>query len=1198
MAPPALQIRVPNVNSPKFFESSCSSPTTPVSYNHFHLDDTQPRQQPQAAPQKVPPKALTTADKVGYVLNNTYYLAKVLGSGACGTVYYAKSLVDGREVAIKTMLKPAPGFNMGIPIPPTTQTTNTHNSSKSSQNRRESSNNVAFRQRNIEAVPICFSRPELERFQYIQLKTGSEQVVKDMYANKALFTEVSLHSSVHNHPNIVKIIEVLDSYGYLFVVLEYCSLGDLFTAITERNWYVGNDEYVKIMFTQLLNAVGYCHNNGVYHCDLKPENVMVINNGRELKIADFGLASKTPICTVFGRGSSYYMAPETIPENQIYRQVSKPGERDLTESSKDNKVLQMQIKADLEHRKRYHNQRRAKRPLQSKGYPRSASDVWALGVILLNLIFGRNPWKKASLVEDPAYRDYSSNPETLRAVLPVSHELNLIMAQIFHPNPYRRIKIPALKILINKCDRLTNPTAEFPWFKTLKHKERKKPTKETSSVDAGTANTTDKTAVSPEAVVQPAIQVHHIQQTSAVPKICHVPQVHKVQEPRETLAKPKVIRAQIPNKIMIPAVVQHPKPSSKTFQNTLKTDRDGKPHSKNENPQIEHCDPVVKLSSDVPAQTTSLFNSAPNDKNDNGYVYDSARAVSETESNSSGSHYSERTVAGQQKSSTPTTPMTESIEGNTETSEEKFGNCLNNNQVSGSVSESPLSAFEAGYVNYGKATANVGKGENSHFPGDQGEFEQKLSNHKESNQQDNQAVFNDCLASQTFDDSYKSTKNPFFDTVCQTSKANNFANHSEANVNSVFSSSHFVKVNNISPEKIYNIPNLSNATTNTTEVNRCNNDTNKMNTFMQSSNRIDIVVSSCDATSLNSQQNSSQKSANGTLSNSKPHASNSNSLIFSSPAHINSLTSIHKNNHCISTDSIKKDSKLSVSPKQYTLEISNSGRKRKVYDESTNSRDSNPSQNRIEFSVPSETNCLDDVDMISMSSNSTQLENQNGQHVTLQLPGSQTPFSNCGVSRTSNPSSALTDFIQNAVASNGGSAAANAAMATAAAATAFHQKMEQLYNNINFDTMSRRESRNSNVSNFGNNHGSSSSGSSFDSMSSLNSTNSINSMVSNMNAAPLVGSNGVLYSNNGIGQTTMHREQGANGANNGHQFCGVSGLMNYSFYHGAGAHGAAYIQPTNELNSNTPAPNGIYQGHNVYGYGSFKRFRSKSFSSA
>lgn len=63
---------------------------------------------------------------------------------------------------------------------------------------------------------------------------------------------------------------------------------------------------------------------------------------------------------------------------------------------------------------------------------------------------------------------------------------------------------------------------------------------------------------------------------------------------------------------------------------------------------------------------------------------------------------------------------------------------------------------------------------------------------------------------------------------------------------------------------------------------------------MQSSNRIDIVVSSCDATSLNSQQNSSQKSANGTLSNSKPHASNSNSLIFSSPAHINSLTSIHK----------------------------------------------------------------------------------------------------------------------------------------------------------------------------------------------------------------------------------------------------------------------------------------------------------------
>lgn len=104
------------------------------------------------------------------------------------------------------------------------------------------------------------------------------------------------------------------------------------------------------------------------------------------------------------------MAPETIPENLMYRQTSK-NETDHLDSNND--VLSVQ-KADIEHRKRYHNQRRLKRPLQSKGYPRSASDVWALGVVLLNLTFGRNPWKKASLVEDSAYRDYSINSDTLR----------------------------------------------------------------------------------------------------------------------------------------------------------------------------------------------------------------------------------------------------------------------------------------------------------------------------------------------------------------------------------------------------------------------------------------------------------------------------------------------------------------------------------------------------------------------------------------------------------------------------------------------------------------------------------------------------------------------------------------------------------------------------------------------------------------
>lgn len=476
---PNLQIRVPAGSPKKFLESSCSSPTTPVSYNynhlqfeqyhHYHYQQPQQKQKPQPQQQHpTPPSSassaastsLSTSDKVGFILNNTYYLIKVLGSGACGTVYYAKCLTSGKEVAIKTMLKPAPNHYSSYTTPLNLEQCHF--------------NNTNSRHNHIVATPISLS-PDDAIFNQDSSAPDAPRSSRSANLNKALYNEVYLHSSVHNHPNVLPVLQVLDSENYLFVVLEYCPLGDLFTAITERNWYVGDDNYVKAMFTQLLDSVDHCHKRDVYHCDLKPENIMVDKQGRRLKIADFGLASKNPICTVFGRGSSYYMAPETIPENVIYRHVSKGSSSSDQEkrSSVEQQYLEAQRKADIEHRKRYHNQKRSKRPLQSKGYPRSSSDVWALGVILLNLVFGRNPWKKASLTEDSAYKDYSANPNTLKGVLPVSDELNSIMAQVFHPDPYKRIQIPELRKRILACKKLTNPSPNFPWFLPFVRKAEK-----------------------------------------------------------------------------------------------------------------------------------------------------------------------------------------------------------------------------------------------------------------------------------------------------------------------------------------------------------------------------------------------------------------------------------------------------------------------------------------------------------------------------------------------------------------------------------------------------------------------------------------------------------------------------------------------------------------------------------------------------
>jgi serine/threonine protein kinase len=121
--------------------------------------------------------------------------------------------------------------------------------------------------------------------------------------------EIALHLKASAHPNIVSLVKIVETSDCIFVVLEYCSEGDLFTNITERGHYVGNDALAKQVFLHLLDAVEHCHSLGIYHRDLKPENVLVCDGGMRVKLADFGLATTDRYTTDFGCGSTFYMSP-------------------------------------------------------------------------------------------------------------------------------------------------------------------------------------------------------------------------------------------------------------------------------------------------------------------------------------------------------------------------------------------------------------------------------------------------------------------------------------------------------------------------------------------------------------------------------------------------------------------------------------------------------------------------------------------------------------------------------------------------------------------------------------------------------------------------------------------------------------------------------------------------------------------------
>lgn len=224
--------------------------------------------------------------------------------------------------------------------------------------------------------------------------------------------EISLHHQVSQHPNVVSMVKILDSPDCTFVILEYCPEGDLFSKITEQGCYVGNDALAKRVFLQILDAVEYCHSLGIYHRDLKPENILVTDDGFTVKLADFGLATKDILTSDFGCGSTFYMSPECQQPN----------------------------------------------PKPYSCYASSANDIWSLGVILVNLTCGRNPWKRASS-DDSTFRAYMKDRSFLKSILPLSEDLDHILKRTFDLNPTQRISIRELRDLVIRCPSLTNTPA-------------------------------------------------------------------------------------------------------------------------------------------------------------------------------------------------------------------------------------------------------------------------------------------------------------------------------------------------------------------------------------------------------------------------------------------------------------------------------------------------------------------------------------------------------------------------------------------------------------------------------------------------------------------------------------------------------------------------------------------------------------------
>jgi serine/threonine protein kinase len=99
-------------------------------------------------------------------------------------------------------------------------------------------------------------------------------------------------------------------------------------------------------------------------------------------------------------------------------------------------------------------------PLQDS-YRCAPNDIWSLGIMLINLVCGRNPWSEASAAAS-VFRAYTKDANVLKGILPITDELCDLLARILTVDPEARITLPELRAGIIACSQLSAFTP-FYW---------------------------------------------------------------------------------------------------------------------------------------------------------------------------------------------------------------------------------------------------------------------------------------------------------------------------------------------------------------------------------------------------------------------------------------------------------------------------------------------------------------------------------------------------------------------------------------------------------------------------------------------------------------------------------------------------------------------------------------------------------------
>lgn len=224
----------------------------------------------------------------------------------------------------------------------------------------------------------------------VALKTYEKKLLTHRSQLMAIHREIYILAGLQ-HPNIMKLFEVLDQTSKCHLVMELCHGRNLHHFIKKKPGKCLTEQEAIPVFRQIVSAVAYMHEHGLVHRDLKLENILISETGgvNEIKLIDFGFATNCQAghkLSLFC-GTPCYMDPDLVKQRK---------------------------------------------------YSGQGVDVWALGVILFLLVTGGVPFwgdNEAELFRRIGAAKYS---------LPVkgrtySKNIRSLFAKIFQTNASKRI---------------------------------------------------------------------------------------------------------------------------------------------------------------------------------------------------------------------------------------------------------------------------------------------------------------------------------------------------------------------------------------------------------------------------------------------------------------------------------------------------------------------------------------------------------------------------------------------------------------------------------------------------------------------------------------------------------------------------------------------------------------------------------------